>query len=78
MNREQIEQLHNQGLMPDWAYYQQVKKPWYISLAEQDQSLLERNKRYSNEDTQIERFLDDQLKEIVSKKIDEIFSNFIK
>ena len=35
MNRDQIEQLHNSGLMPDWAYYQQVQKPWYVSLQEQ-------------------------------------------
>lgn len=25
--REQIEQLHDRGKMPDWVYYQTVNKP---------------------------------------------------
>ena len=35
MDKLTMDRLHDQGLMPDWAYYQQVQKPWYVSLQEQ-------------------------------------------
>ena len=28
--------------MPDWVYYQQVKKPWYVAMEEQKDSQMER------------------------------------
>ncbi len=33
--RERFEQWHNSGKMPDWAYYQQVNVPWYVSIPAQ-------------------------------------------
>ena len=35
--RDQIEYLHHTGKMPDWAYYQQVGKPLWMALQEQQQ-----------------------------------------
>ena len=33
--RQQFEQWHDSGKMPDWAYYQQVNVPWYVSIPAQ-------------------------------------------
>ena len=36
---EQIEWLHDNGWMPDWAYYQQNRKNAYQNYAEQRQPM---------------------------------------
>ena len=36
---EQIEWLHDNGWMPDWAYYQQNRKDAYQNYAEQRQPM---------------------------------------
>ena len=38
---EQIEWLHNNGWMPDWAYYQQNGKSAQANFAEQQGKIME-------------------------------------
>ena len=69
--------------MPDWVYYQQVKKPWYVAMEEQKDSLMERfTKRQEEEQRQeqeaeIERQVKEQLEGIVSNEFEKLFKDFL-
>ena len=64
---EQIEWLHNNGWMPDWAYYQQNGKSAQANFAEQQRKIMEMEKKVEAEiekklDKALEKALDDLLK----------------
>ena len=73
---EQIEWLHNNGWMPDWAYYQQNGKSAQANFAEQQRKIMEMERQREEEarrqaeekerekklDKALEKALDDLLK----------------
>ena len=71
MEQWQIEKLHQEGKMPDWFYYQQVKKPIMVSLFEQKQDFIdELNQKKEQEQFQID--LEKQVSEIIESLIEEL------
>ena len=68
MDREQIERLHNSGRMPAWAYYQQVKKPWYVAMEEQEPEL--KHEYYKRQQERQEAEL---VKDVINRVIEGLF-----
>lgn len=71
---EMIEYLHDNGQMPDWAYYQQNNKPAYYNHSQQINKFLEREKLSK----QLENELQEQLEDKLAKALDNLFSGFKK
>ncbi len=73
-----MDKLHEEGRMPDWAYYQQRKtnKPLVLIMQEQTDPIL---KEY--EDRRLNRIQqqtqEEEIKIQVEQMIDEVFENFL-
>lgn len=77
--REQIEQLHNSGKMPDWVYYQSVDKPAWQAIQEQRDkfiSQLEDRKRQEAEEKELEQIVSQKLQEALKKALGDLFKGF--
>lgn len=62
--REQIEELHKSGKMPDWVYYQSVSVPAQIAVQDQVDKFLQVIKEREQEKTiekKIEQLVEDEV-----------------
>ena len=89
MDKLTMDRLHDQGLMPDWAYYQQSGLPWYVALQQQrDDFYRDYNARRAEKDKQAEiearaidlaeHYLQEQSPEIqkqIEKTVDDILED---
>ena len=92
MDKLTMDRLHDQGLMPDWAYYQQSGLPWYVALQQQkDQFYREYNASRAEKMKQAEiearatelaeRYIQEQapqIQEQLEKMIDRVIGNLNK
>ena len=75
---EQIEWLHDNGYMPDWAYYQQNGKSAQHNWNEQHRKIAEKyrqielEKRKQAEDKAIEQKLNADLEKQLDKKLEKV------
>ena len=86
-SKEEIEYYHNNGLMPDWIYYQQNGKTAqenYADIIRKRQAdykqLLEarsRREREAQEQKKLEAELEKKAYEAVEKSIEDIFKDFL-
>ena len=82
MDKFEIERLHDEGLMPDWAYYQQVNKPWYVAMREQETKFQEEikfrqeKKEQAVIDQKQQEQIEKQVEDIIEKAIDNLFKGF--
>lgn len=74
--KEQIEYLHNRGLMTDNFYYQVNGK----SLQENYMDILRKRQHQFIRDREqqlyIDKYIDDKLSECIEKSLQDIFNNF--
>lgn len=74
--KEQIEYLHNIGLMPDKIYYQVNGK----SLQENYTEILRKRQQQYNSDIKqqlyVDQYIDDKLNECVEEALQDIFDKF--
>ena len=90
---EQIEYLHNRGLMPDWAYYQQNGKSAQANFNEQTMKFIEDHRRRQEEEKQrkakeaqqrkeeekaLEAEIEKQVEKAIEKALDELLKDFGK
>ena len=74
--KEQIEWLHDNGLMPDWAYYQQNGKTAQENWNEQHRKIMERyhqreaEERRQAEEKALEKKLEADLEKQLEKKLE--------
>lgn len=92
MTRLEMDRLHEQGIMPDWAYYSQAGLPWYVALQQQkDNFYREYNARRAEKDKQVEidarakelavQYLQEQVPEVqkeMEKMIDQVLDGLNK
>ena len=77
--REQIEQLHDSGKMPDWVYYQTVKKPAWQAWQEQRDKIIRQQKEREQEkkyQEQIEKLAEDGVMKALEAVLDDLFKSF--
>lgn len=77
--REQIEQLHDSGKMPDWVYYQTVKKPaWQAWQEQRDKfiSQLEEREQERKNQEQIEKMVEEQVTKALETALGDLFKSF--
>lgn len=77
--REQIEQLHDRGKMPDWVYYQTVNKPaWQAWQEQRDKfiSQLEEQEQERKNQEQIEKMVEEQVTKALENAIGDLFKSF--
>lgn len=70
LSQEMIEYLHNSGEMPDWAYYQQVRRSPILNLQDQTDKFLQK--------IMIENDIEKQLEEKIGKELEILLSRFSK
>ena len=84
---EQIEYLHERGLMPDWVYYQQNGKTAEENFRDQRKRLLERceqreqerrREQAKKEEKQLEAEMEKQLEKAIEKALDQLLKDFNK
>ena len=81
---EQIEYLHNRGLMPDWAYYQQNGKSAQANFNEQrmkfaeDCRRREAEKQRKEDEKALEAEIEKQVEKAIEKALDELLKDFGK
>lgn len=86
-SKEEIEYYHNNGLMPDWIYYQQNGKTAqenYADIMRKRQAyfkqLMEarsRRAREAQEQKKLEAELEKKAYEVAEKAIEDIFKDFL-
>ena len=74
---EQIEYLHNRGLMPDWVYYQQNGKSAQANFNEQRKRFTEECRRREAEKA-LEAEIEKQVEQAIEKALDELLKDFGK
>lgn len=67
LSQEMIEYLHNSGVMPDWAYYQQVRKSPMLNLQEQTDKFLQQILNENDIQKQLEDKLGNELENLLSR-----------
>ena len=81
---EQIEYLHNRGLMPDWVYYQQNGKSAQANFNEQTMKIIEdcrrreAEKQRKEEEKALEAEIEKQVEKAIEKALDELLKDFGK
>ena len=78
MEQWTIERRHDQGLIPDWMYYQLSDKPAWVKLEEQKQKFLdylEHRQREQQDEKQMEKNLEAALEKVVNREFSRIFEN---
>lgn len=77
---EQIEYLHNRGLMPDWIYYQQNGKSAQANYNEQKLKFAEECRRHKIERQrkEEEKALEAEMEKQVEKALNELLKDFGK
>ena len=73
MTKEEIEQYHNSGLMPDWVYYQVNGKTVQENYTD---IIAKRDKEYS--DSLNERELEESITKQIEETIDKHFDDILK
>ena len=80
---EQIEYLHDIGVMPDWAYYQQNGKTAQKNYDIQHQKIqtetrrrIEEKRRSRENEKQIEKEIEYKVSIVVNKVLNELFKDF--
>ena len=74
---EQIEYLHNRGLMPDWVYYQHNGKSAQANFNEQRKRFAEECRRREAEKA-LEAEIEKQVEQAIEKALDELLKDFGK
>lgn len=88
--KEQIEWLHDNGLMPDWAYYQQNGKTAQENWNEQHRKIMERCRQREAEERRqaeekarekkleadLEKQLEKKLEKALEKALDDLLKDF--
>ena len=80
--KEQIEWLHDNGLMPDWVYYQQNGKTAQENWNEQHRKITERyrqreaEQRRQAEEKALEKKLEADLEKQIEKALDDLLKDF--
>lgn len=67
LSQEMIEYLHNSGAMPDWAYYQQVRRSPMVNLQEQTDKFLQQIMLDNDIQKQLEDKLGNELESLLSR-----------
>lgn len=67
LTEELIEYLHNSGAMPDWAYYQQVRRSPMLNLQEQTDKFLQQILNENDIQKQLEDKLGNELESLLSR-----------
>jgi len=81
LTQSQIEYLHDNGLMPDWAYYQQNGKTAQENYVSQKRKINEEmlsKLRAKKEEAELEKEIEEQVGKAVEKALDELLSDFEK
>ena len=74
---EQIEWLHDNGWMPDWAYYQQNGKSAQANFAEQQRKIMEMEKKVEAEmEKKVEAEIEKKLDKALEKALDDLLKGF--
>ena len=90
--KDQIEWLHDNGYMPDWAYYQQNDKSPTMNLFEQTKKIKERalqaikqreeearrKEDQKKQEKEVEKQIEKQLEQGLEKAMQEILGGFCK
>lgn len=75
---EQIEWLHDNGYMPDWAYYQQNGKSAQQNYSIQKQKLREQSlerRKLEYQQNQVEKEVEEQVSISIERIIDNLFKD---
>ena len=81
MEQWEIERRHDQGLIPDWMYYQLSDKPAWMKLEEQKQKFLdylESRQREQEDKKQMEKSLEEALGAAVNRELSRLLEGFGK
>ena len=81
LTQEQIEALHNAGLMPDWCYYQVNGKSAienYISQTQRSPEEVKKKWIQKQAEKKIEQQIEKETEEFISKTFDELMKDFGK
>lgn len=81
MEQWEIERRHDQGLIPDWMYYQLSDKPAWVKLEEQKQKFLdylEHREREQQDKKQMEKSLEEALGAAVNRELSRLLEGFGK
>ena len=79
MEQWEIERRHDQGLIPDWMYYQLSDKPAWVKLEEQKKKFLdylESRERAKEDEKQTTTNLEEALEKVVNREFSRIFEDF--
>lgn len=77
--RDQIEQLHDSGKIPDWVYYQTINKPaWQAKQEQRDKfiSQLEEQEQERKTQEQIEKMVEEQVTKALENALGDLFQSF--
>ena len=81
MEQWEIERRHDQGLIPDWMYYQLSDKPAWMKLEEQKKKFLdylESRQREQEDKKQMEKSLEEALGAAVNRELSRLLEGFGK
>lgn len=81
MEQWEIEHRHDQGLIPDWMYYQLSDKPAWMKLEEQKKKFLdylESRQREQEDKKQMEKSLEEALGAAVNRELSRLLEGFGK
>ena len=81
MEQWEIEHRHDQGLIPDWMYYQLSDKPAWMKLEEQKKKTLdylESRQREQEDKKQMEKSLEEALGAAVNRELSRLLEGFGK
>lgn len=83
---EEIEYLHDRGLMPDWAYYQQNGKSAQANFNAQQKRFAKewkqreaerrRREQLAKEEKQLEAEIEKQVEKAIEKALEELLKDF--
>ncbi len=74
MEQWKIEQLHQQGKMPDWIYYQQIDKPVWLKIEEQKQKMIDQIQKKKQQE-ELQESIEKQVSDVLDNLIDELNLN---
>lgn len=81
---EQIEWLHSNGWMPDWAYYQQNGKSAQANFAEQQRKIMEmehqreEEARRQAEEKEMEKKVEAEIEKKLDKALEKALDDLLK
>lgn len=81
MEQWEIERRHDEGLLPDWMYYQLSDKPAWMKLEEQKKKFLdylESRQREQEDKKQMEKSLEEALGAAVNRELSRLLEGFGK